>query len=74
MELGKMQLSQNSSLPIRRQNTLSANPNLSGIYATNDPEAERAVQALRCGRATWTNQAESASGAVAMEKSHGNRK
>ena len=29
------------------QNTLSANPNLSGIYATNDPEAEGAVQALK---------------------------
>jgi ribose transport system substrate-binding protein len=29
------------------QNTLSANPNLSGIYAANDPEAEGAVQALK---------------------------
>ncbi|MBV9107107.1 MAG: substrate-binding domain-containing protein [Verrucomicrobia bacterium] len=29
------------------QNTLSANPNLAGIYATNDPEAEGAVQALK---------------------------
>ncbi len=29
------------------QNTLSANPNLSGIYATNDPMAEGAVQALK---------------------------
>jgi ribose transport system substrate-binding protein len=29
------------------QNTLSANPNLSAIYATNDPEAEGAVQALK---------------------------
>ena len=29
------------------QNTLSANPNLVGIYAANDPEAEGAVQALK---------------------------
>jgi ribose transport system substrate-binding protein len=29
------------------QNALSANPNLAGIYATNDPEAEGAVQALK---------------------------
>jgi ribose transport system substrate-binding protein len=29
------------------QNTLSANPNLAGIYAANDPEAEGAVQALK---------------------------
>lgn len=29
------------------QNTLSANPNLAGIYAANDPEAEGAVQALQ---------------------------
>jgi ribose transport system substrate-binding protein len=29
------------------QNTMSANPNLAGIYATNDPEAEGAVQALK---------------------------
>ena len=29
------------------QNTLSANPNLVGIYAANDPEAEGAVQALQ---------------------------
>jgi ribose transport system substrate-binding protein len=29
------------------QNTLSASPNLAGIYATNDPEAEGAVQALK---------------------------
>jgi ribose transport system substrate-binding protein len=29
------------------ENTLSANPNLSGIYACNDPEAEGAVQALK---------------------------
>lgn len=29
------------------QNTLSANPNLAGIYAANDPEAIGAVQALK---------------------------
>jgi len=29
------------------QNTLSANPTLSAIYAINDPEAEGAVQALK---------------------------
>jgi ribose transport system substrate-binding protein len=29
------------------QDTLSANPNLAGIYAANDPEAEGAVQALK---------------------------
>jgi ribose transport system substrate-binding protein len=29
------------------QNALSANPNLAGVYATNDPEAEGAVQALK---------------------------
>ena len=29
------------------QNTLSANPELAGIYAANDPEAEGAVQALK---------------------------
>ena len=29
------------------QDTLSANPALAGIYATNDPEAEGAVQALK---------------------------
>jgi ribose transport system substrate-binding protein len=29
------------------QNTLSANPKLAAIYATNDPEAEGAVQALK---------------------------
>jgi ribose transport system substrate-binding protein len=34
------------------QNTMSANPNLAGIYATNDPMAEGALQALKAAGKT----------------------
>ncbi len=37
------------------QNTLSANPNLAGIYAANDPEAEGAVQALKAAGKNGVN-------------------